>query len=74
MSAVRIKPPILNSSVTSIISDISLVDSPIKRPLTYAVWSCEMISGRTFFSLLAMDLDIILVSTFRSEIGLQFSM
>ena len=27
-------------------SDISLIDTPIKRPLTYAVWSEDIIVGR----------------------------
>ena len=52
------------------ISEISLILSPIYLPFTYAVWSEDMIDGRTGRKRLARDLETIFVSTLRREIGL----
>ena len=53
-------------------SDISLIDSPIKRPLTYAVLSEDIIEGRIGIKREATLLENIFVSTFNRQIGRQF--
>ena len=53
-------------------SDMSLIDSPINRPLTYAVWSEDIIVGRIGIKREATVLENIFVSTFNKEIGRQF--
>ena len=46
--------------------------SPIYLLVTYAVFSCLIMFGNTFFIFLASTLDVNLASTFIKEIGLQF--
>ena len=53
-------------------SDISLIDSPIKQHLTYAVWSEDIIVGRKGIKREATVIENIFVSTFNREIGRQF--
>ena len=71
-SALKSIPSLLFSSVYSNISLIEQMDCPTYLPLIYAVWSCLIMFGDTFFILPTSTLDANLVSTFIKVIGLQF--
>ena len=49
-------------------SDMSMIDSPINRPLTYAVWSVDIIVGRIGIKREATILENIFVSTFNRKL------
>ena len=72
ISIVTKHPSLLRMSVISMMSAINLTLSPINLFLTYAVCCGEIKLGRTFLSLDAKALEIILQSTFNKEIGRQF--
>ena len=72
MSIVIKSPSLLRTSVISMMSAINLPLSPINLISTYAVCCGEIKLGRTFLTLDARGLEIILLSTFNEEIGRQF--